>query len=172
MELKWMRQYRDIVEQLIKFANFYSSIYKKEAYLGTQVLISYSQIQVLEYLLENEELHQNMSMIATRLGITPSAFSKLVNKLVQKGLLEKFYQEGNHKEIIIRVTQLGRQQYSDYSDYIYKTMFTNMFQEIDSIPPQYLHNIANMFKAFTIPLEEDKENVLPKLIPIEKKNGN
>ena len=87
MKLQWMGEYRPFVEKLIKYANVYASIYNKEDYYGTSIPISFSQIQVLEYLLENEELNLNMSEIAGRLGISPSAFTKLVNKLTQKDLL-------------------------------------------------------------------------------------
>jgi DNA-binding MarR family transcriptional regulator len=65
----------------MRYCNIYAGVYKKEMTHGTNVSFSYAQIQVLEYLLENEELNQNMSCIATRLGITFSTFSKVVNKL-------------------------------------------------------------------------------------------
>ena len=58
MKLAWMGEYRDVVEKLIRYCNIYAAVYKKEAYRGTDVKISYSQIQVVEYLLENEELHR------------------------------------------------------------------------------------------------------------------
>ncbi len=65
-------------------------------------------MQVLSILLENEQLNQNMSMIASRLGITPSNFTRIVNKLSGKKLLEKYYVEGNRKNIVIRVTDFGK----------------------------------------------------------------
>lgn len=60
MKLEWMGEYRDIVEQLIKYCNVYAAVYKKEEFMGTDIPISYAQIQIIEYLLENEELHLNM----------------------------------------------------------------------------------------------------------------
>ena len=78
MKLEWMGEYRDIVEQLIKYCNVYAAVYKKEEFMGTDIQISYAQIQIIEYLLENEELHLNMKQLAAKLGITTSNFSKLV----------------------------------------------------------------------------------------------
>ena len=97
---------------------------------------------MLEYLLENEQLNQNMAMIASRLGITPSNFTRIVNKLVEKGLLEKYYVEGNRKNIVIRVTDLGKEQYQIYSEYIYELSFSRLFKQIEGIPEEELNQIA------------------------------
>ncbi|WMJ81522.1 helix-turn-helix domain-containing protein [Clostridium sp. MB40-C1] len=104
MELEWMRKYRNFVEKIIKFGNSYAQSYKTEYNYNTSIKFSASQLQVVEYILENEENHQNMSEIASRLGISPSAFSKNVNKMVKKGLLEKFHTSDNRKDVIIKVS--------------------------------------------------------------------
>lgn len=61
--------------KVYKICEYICAVYKKEALYGTDIPISFEQVQVLEYLLENEQLNQNMSMIASRLGITPSNFT-------------------------------------------------------------------------------------------------
>ena len=167
MKLEWMREYRDVVEQLIKYCNVYAAAYKKEGIPGTDIPISYAQIQVIEYLLENEELHQNMKQIAMRLGITTSNFSKLVNKLEQKQLLEKFHTADNRKEVIIQVTEYGRRVYQEYSDYIYREHFSKMFEAAKDIPKECLPLIADMLGA---PYKNAncKKKETPVLIPIHK----
>lgn len=169
VELKWMGDYRLVIEKLIKYCNFYIANYNKEAYRGTDIPFSFAQIQIVEYLLENEDLHQNMSTISSRLGITTSYFSKLVNKLVKKGLLEKFHIEGNRKNIIIQVTETGKRVYGEYSEFIYKTHFSKMFQAADKLPRECLPIIAEMLDAglVDLQLEEKKESVL---IPVEGKD--
>lgn len=172
MKLAWMGEYRDVVEKLIRYCNIYAAVYKKEAYRGTDVKISYSQIQVVEYLLENEELHQNMAMIAGRLGITRSAFTKLVNRLAEKGLLEKFHASDNRRDVIVQVTAQGRQVYADYSDYIYREHFSKMFEAGRAIPRESLPAIAAMLNAGLrddAPQQPCRET--PKLIPVKKKAG-
>ncbi len=37
MKLEWMGEYRDIVEQLIKYCNVYAAVYKKEEFMGTDI---------------------------------------------------------------------------------------------------------------------------------------
>lgn len=142
MYLDWMGKNRLFVEKLIKYANTYAAVYKKEEFYGTDIPISFEQVQVLEYLLENEKLNQNMAMIANRLGITPSNFTRIVNKLVKKGILEKYYVEGNRKNIVIRVTDFGREQYLLYSKCIYEYSFAKMFEHIEKIPEEELEQVA------------------------------
>ena len=99
------------------------------------VRYSYSQIQVLEYLLENEERNENMSAIAARLGITRSNFTKIVNRLVAKGLLEKDYLPGSRKALKITVNALGRELYYAYARDILRWHFSPMFAELDRLDP-------------------------------------
>lgn len=164
MQLEWMGEYRDVVESLIRYCNVYAGVYKKEMTHGTDVSFSFSQIQVLEYLLENEEMNQNMSCIATRLGITFSTFSKVVNKLESKGLLEKYFIEGNKKNIVVRVSELGRQVYNTYSEDILKTHFAKMFEVLKEIPPEYLPVIAKALRQSSLASRQESE-AAPVLIP-------
>jgi len=142
MQLEWMGEYREVVEKLIHYCNAYASIYKKECITKTGVTFSFSQIQVLEYLLENEERNENMSIIAARLGIALSSFSKLVSALEKKGLLEKYNLEGNKKNIVVRVSPLGEQVYEAYSKEIYENHFKHMFEILSSLPKEYLPIVA------------------------------
>ena len=167
MQLQWMGEYREVVEKLIHYCNVYASIYKKECLNEHGVSFSFSQIQVLEYLLENEEKNDNMSIVAARLGIALSTFSKLVSALEEKGLLEKYFLEGNKKNIVVRVSELGRRVYESYSEEILHNHFAHMFEMLDNIPKEYLPVIA---QALDKPLLQRTYTKQPKpsLIPCHK----
>ena len=167
MYLDWMGKNRLFVEKMIRFANMYAAVYKKEEFYGTEIPISFEQVQVLEYLLENERLNQNMAMIASRLGVTPSNFTRIVNKLVKKGLLEKYYMEGNRKNIIIRVTDLGRELYQTYSKYIYNNFFSGLFEASEEIPAEVLNGLAKgLEKSIS---KQSAVELKAKLIPVKEK---
>lgn len=168
MKLSWMGEYRGVVEKLIKYCNVYASVYNREMDYGAEIEFSYSQIQVVEYLLENEDLHQNMSEIASRLGITLSTFSKLVNRLVKKGFLEKFHTTENHKAVIVRATDYGREVYGQYANHILKDHFSKMFQVADEIPKEYIPKIAAMLDAGIQQEGSSPCKAPPVLVPIEK----
>ncbi len=137
MKLAWMGEYREVVEALIHYCNIYAAAYKVEKMSFRGVSYAYAQIQVLEYVLENEERNENMSSIAARLGITRSNFTKIVNRLVAKGLLEKDYMPGSRKDVKLTVNALGRELYEDYSQDILRWHFSPMFRELSKIPPEH-----------------------------------
>jgi DNA-binding MarR family transcriptional regulator len=131
-----MGEHREIVEALIRYCNIYAAVYRAERMSYEGITYSYSQIQVLEYLLENEERGENMSSIAHRLGITRSNFTKIINRLSQKGLVEKSRIPGNRRDVCVRVNDLGRVLYDDYAKSVLKRHFEPMFRDLDKLSPE------------------------------------
>ena len=142
MKMEWMGEYRDVVEALIHYCNIYADVYKNEHMVFQDVTYSFSQVQVLEYLLENEERQDNMSAIAARLGISRSNFTKIVNRLEAKGLVEKAYMQGSRKELIVTVNEFGKALYEEYAQEILKNHFQPMFMKLDRIPKSYYPYIS------------------------------
>ncbi len=133
MKLRWMGQNREIVEALIHYCNIYASVYRIEKMSYHGISYSYAQIQVLEYLLENEERNENMSTIAQRLGITRSNFTKIISRLCAKGLVEKVSMPGSRRDLNVVVNTLGRELYEDYAKGVLKRHFEPMFRDLDML---------------------------------------
>lgn len=171
MRLDWMGEYRGLIEQLIQYCNLYAARYKKELPHGSDIPFSYAQIQVVEYLLENEDLNLNMHGIATRLGITDSTFSKLVSRLVEKELLQKYHIEGNRKDVVIRVTETGRRVYDDYVQFILKNHFQAMFDAAKSIPKGYIDQFTAMLGA-GLQTGTKPNHKKPRLVPVKNPTGS
>ena len=136
MRLEWMGEYRGVVEALIHYCNIYAGVCHREKMTYGGVCYSYSQIQVLEYLLENEERGDNMAAIAKRLGITRSNFTKIIKKLEQKGMVEKKWMPGCKRDHCVEVTAFGRELYEDYSAGVYRRHFAPMFAELEKLSPE------------------------------------
>lgn len=167
MKLEWLGEYRNIIEKLIRFSNLYSGVLHKKQLLGTDIEISFSQIQVVEYILENENLMQNMSTIAYRLGISYSTFSKLASSLVDMGLLQKFNISGNKKDIIIQPTEYGKEQYLKYSRFMQELWIKRIAEAGSAIPKEYLPHVANMLDAASAISVEEESKKKKKLIPVK-----
>lgn len=165
MKLEWLGEYRDIIEKLIRFSNIYASGLHKKQPLGTDIEISFAQIQVVEYILENENNMQNMSTIAFRLGISYSTFSKLANSLVEMGLLQKFNISGNRKDIIIQATDYGKEQYLKYADFMNAIWLQRIADAGSSIPKEYLPDVAQMLGAASMQPVLSPTN--RKLVPVQ-----
>jgi len=131
-----MGEHREIVEALIHYCNIYASVYRAERMSYQGISYSYAQIQVLEYLLENEERGENMSQIAHRLGITRSNFTKIINRLAQKGLVEKSRMPGSRRDLCVCVNALGRVLYEDYAKGVLLRHFEPMFRDLDKLSPE------------------------------------
>lgn len=145
MKLEWMGEYRDIVDGLIHYCNIYAAAYKTEKMEYKGVFYSFAQIQVLEYILEAEDHKENMSAIAARLGISRSHFTKIVNRLISKGLLEKKHLPGNRKDISLSITPIGMELYNAYSQEILRCHFSPMFRNLKQIPKEYYPFIHDAF---------------------------
>ncbi len=136
MKLEWMGPHREIVEALIRYCNIYAGVYRIEKMNFRGISYSYSQIQVLEYLLENEERNENMSAIAHRLGITRSNFTKIISRLSSKGLVEKTCMPGSRRDLNVTVNALGKELYEDYAKGVLKRHFEPMFRDLDMLSPE------------------------------------
>ena len=136
MKLEWMGEHRDVVEALIHYCNIYAGVYRIEKMEFRGITYSYAQIQVLEYLLENEERNENMSSIAHRLGIKRSNFTKIINRLEAKGLVERIRMPGSRRDLCVCVNELGRTLYDDYVKGVLKRHFTPMFRDLDKLSPE------------------------------------
>ena len=147
MKLAWMGENRGVVEALIHYCNIYASAYKLEKQEYQGIHYSYAQIQVLEYLLENEERDEHMSAIASRLGISRSNFTKIVNRLESKGLVEKRLRPGSRKELLVTVLPQGKALYEDYAREILRWHFSPMFRELEKIPSAYYPALAAALRA-------------------------
>ena len=146
MQLEWLGKYRNFFENLFLYTNIYGQIYTLQGFYRTSVPCSLAQIQVLEYILENEEKNQKMAEIAKRLGISASAFSKNVKKMTEKGLLEKYQSTTNHKDIIIKVSPLGRNIYKEYVTALLELCFQKTLEILDEIPQQSIDRFADILK--------------------------
>ena len=146
MQLEWLGKYRNFFENLFLYTNIYGQIYTLQGFYRTSVPCSLAQIQVLEYILENEEKNQKMAEVAKRLGISASAFSKNVKKMTEKGLLEKYQSTTNHKDIIIKASPLGRNVYGEYVAALLELRFQKTFEMLDKIPEESVDRLADILK--------------------------
>ena len=145
-ETQWMGQYRTLVERIIHLCNKSATHFARPAFYSTPFKLTAIQIQIIEYLLENQD--ENMSSVARRLGITRGAFSNNVTRLIALGLLEKSHRPGNNKNLFVTVTPQGRELYMAYSRFIYDRWFREMFKLADQIPPEYLRIFEQILQGF------------------------
>lgn len=156
MKLEWMGNYRDVVEAMIGMGNAYYQAYNEKNFIS-EIQMSPAQLQVMEYILENEEQNENMSVIAKRLSISQSAFSKIANQLVKNGFLEKYHAENNRKNIIMKVSDYGKQCYEKYSRGPRTDVWRRIFKKLDTLEAEEVQIFIDCLNEFTHTMQGDTE---------------
>ena len=155
MKLEWMGPYRPLVEEYIKAMNRYARSYRDTNMEIDGVPLSAATIQVLEYILENEEEQLPMARLAERLGVTRGAFSKTTALLCSQGLVEKRHPEQSGREYVLTLTQKGRKVYERYSNAVYKQLFEPSFQELGQMSPEQIESTLRIYRIINRSQEGD-----------------
>lgn len=155
MKLKWMGPYRPLVEEYIKASNRYARSYRDTNMEIEGIPLSAATVQVLEYILENEEEQLPMVRLAERLGVTRGAFSKTAALLCSQGLVEKRHPEQSGKEYILTLTEKGRRVYEQYSNAVYKRLFEPIFRELGQLAPEQIEATLRIYRIINRSQEED-----------------
>ena len=168
MKLEWLREYRDVVASIYRAGNAYSIMCKRDT-LGDTVAFSPYEVQIMETVMEYEDGNKNMSWYAHKMGLSTSTYSKYVKKLVSKGLLEKYRTSDNRKNVILRVSPLGKKEYETYSAKAEKRWFKELFEKMDGMTPEELHDfqaIIDIWGSWHLSVLEQKDDEV-RLLRIE-----
>ena len=148
MQLKWLK-YRELTADYIRGANVYARNYNLPILTYDGISISPAKLQVLEYILENEENNLPMSALAEKLGITRGAFSTHVSELKEMGLLVKKHPDGNAKVYHLEVSEKGKTLYNMYSASMEELAFHEIDDMLDALSPEEYEKFAAIVKTVT-----------------------
>jgi len=154
MKLEWMGPYRPLVEEYIKASNRYARSYRDTNMEIEGIPLSAATVQVLEYILENEEEQLPMARLAERLGVTRGAFSKTTALLCSQGLVEKRHPEQSGREYVLTLTEKGRRVYEHYSNAVYKRLFEPIFRELGQMAPEQIEATLRIYRIINRSQEE------------------
>lgn len=145
VKLTWLREYRPLVETIIGLFNSYNQICNAKVFCDEsgKILLSATEVQIIEYILENEERNENMSAVAQRLSISQSTFSKKIKHLVQMGLLERYCTVNNRKNIVIKVSDAGKRFYLEYVESHQIDAWKEMFKQLDNLDNESVEIFIN-----------------------------
>ena len=93
--------------------------------------LSETEFNLISIVTENQEVNKNinLSYLSNRLNITRSAVTQIVNKLEQKGYLEKYSLPTNKKEIFLKIGKKALEQYNLVMDKVV-LFFERLFEEV------------------------------------------
>lgn len=150
MDYEWMGRYRALVAALTRHVNVLEKLKDGfRAELPDGAYIDRPAWQILEYFIEHGDNTHNMLEIATKLGIPQSTFSKKVNMLKRYGFIERFFAEGNRKEIIVRPTEKAFAFYKQNTDGYVSKIFEPFFEKLERFSDEEIASLTEAFDAFT-----------------------
>jgi DNA-binding MarR family transcriptional regulator len=95
-----------LFENSVRILNKAYTLEKKPVDIGNGVLLYPSEFHLIEIVGKYPE--KNLTSIALHSGVTKGAISQVVRKLEKKGLVKKVSTPGNKKNIMLELTNFGR----------------------------------------------------------------
>ncbi|MFA6507176.1 MAG: MarR family transcriptional regulator [Treponemataceae bacterium] len=123
------------------------------------VSLNAQQWQTLECVIEYENTSANMAFFAKQLGLPKSTFSKNVKLLVAQGLVERYQQINNRKNIVLKPSEKGRALYLKDSAIILNSGWKEAFSVLEDLPDENLALIVKFMEKLAADLEPENNKV-------------
>jgi DNA-binding MarR family transcriptional regulator len=106
---------RELPEQFDRIVNKYNSLQEAPLDYGCGEDLYPSEIHVVEAIGKHPEAH--MAEIARILGVTRGAIQQTADRLLKKGLVEKFMDENDRKKVYLELTAKGKAAFDGHERY-------------------------------------------------------
>lgn len=123
-----------VIEKFNRMVNKFIRIEKKPRDYGTGALLYPSGIHLVESI--GRDAGINVTELAAIHGISRAAVSQKLRKLEQKGLVERFKDSANDKNVLLKLKREGRTAFRGHEKF-HARMDTALLQRMDELPPEY-----------------------------------
>jgi len=139
---------QEIVDQYGRVLNLYSLIEKTPKDFGTGNQLFPSEIHTIEGIGRKPGI--NVSELAIELGISKPAVSQLTKRLERKGLIKRYRDEGNNKEVLLRLSPKGEIDYKGHSHYHadMDKKFTKYLMHLDNSGRKIISTLGDIMKEY------------------------
>lgn len=96
----------------------------------------------------------DLGSVSDHLRLTPSTTSHLVDRLVEKDLMERWENPGDRRQKLLRLTQAGR----EVVDRISQARAAEFTRVLGGLPPELKQRLVGVFQDIVAQLEEDNRS--------------
>jgi DNA-binding MarR family transcriptional regulator len=160
MKLEWMGRYRELMGLLSKYVNIFGNFGNKAVAEKLGFRLTSQQWQTLECIIEYEDENKNMVFMANKIGLKKSTFSKFIKVLVNHGLVERYQQNDNRKDIILKPSEKGRIYYKDRSQIILESAWKEAFAVLDKLSDESLAIVVDFMSKIIDDLDPKNNKVI------------
>jgi DNA-binding MarR family transcriptional regulator len=134
--------------------NLFSN-YDKKISSDSGISLNAQQWQTLECIIEHEDENRNMFFMANQIGVPKSTFSKNVKLLVDFGLVNRYRQSDNRKDIILKPSDKGREYYEIHSEIIFEKGWKIPFSVLDKLSDDNMTTMEEFMSKMIATLEPE-----------------
>jgi DNA-binding MarR family transcriptional regulator len=110
-----LRSIDELRDLFLKVVNRFNEMEKIPYYTGTDMLLHFSEVHLVESIGKNEDI--NVTRLAKLQGVTKGAISQMIGRLVKKGLVLKNVSPETENEVVLRLTEKGRAVFEQHQQY-------------------------------------------------------
>ncbi len=136
--------YQNVLEAGMKLINLYNKAESLPRNYGTDEVYYSLEIHTIHIIGKHSEV--NVTEIASHLGISKSAVTKVLAKLEKKEAVYKYKREDNKKEVLVRLTQKGKQAYEGHIEYHIKYQDA-LFKRLDQLPASKIESFLEVISV-------------------------
>ena len=111
-----MKEKRNISNQLFRVINKIIFLEKKNIFEYSGIKLFPSEIHLLMLLSVDDNQSTSATNIANKFGISKSAVSQTISRLIKKGVITKDKDTYNKNELIISFTSFGKKAFAQYKE--------------------------------------------------------
>ena len=134
-----------IMEKMFRAFNEMNESAKQPRDYGTGHLLYQSEIHAISVIQHHQQA--NASALAQIMGVTKGAITQVVNKLILKGLVEKYNLPNNKKEVYFLLTESGAVANAAHNRY-HEEMHGPVMDYLEHLDTEKLTIVENFFTVF------------------------
>lgn len=148
-----MKRYSKIVELFLRVHNKFDLLESEARDFGTGDLLYSTEIHTIVAIAEKPAI--NLTQLAESLGVSKSAVSKFVKKLLRKGYVLKSRPIDNQKEVIFNLTDKGKIAFKGHEEFSHK-IFGSIYDILENIEGREIIIIENFLEKLNEALDKIK----------------
>lgn len=139
-------------EAMVQLCNCSELVEKTQRDYGCGFEMIPRDIHLLEAVSNHPEL--NASELAEKIGLQKGTFSKVVHRLEKAGLLYRYQNEDNRKEVFFKLTELGQRAYEGHYQFHERTSpvtyeyFQQYTEEEQQVILEFIRHYTNYLKEY------------------------
>jgi DNA-binding MarR family transcriptional regulator len=139
------------IRQLLRVAKMYARIEELPICVDDDREVTTREAHIIEAIGDNEEM--NVTGVAGHFGITKSAASQMVSKLVNKGYVEKKQSPQSNKEYLLELTELGWRAFRAHEKFHGKDM-ADLIEQLGAFSLSQIATLSVLLEAISALMDE------------------